>query len=93
MTAKNLKIDPEKGVWQYQEAKAKLSHVMDLVQQEGLQTIVRNRKEVFIVLSKEKYDECMQPKNSLIDFFLNAPSSDIDLDIQRSRELPREFDL
>lgn len=59
-------------VWQYEEAKTKLSRILDLVQETGMQIIVRNRNE-FYVLSKEKYEACIQPKNSLVDFFLKAP--------------------
>ena len=81
------------GVWQYQEAKAKLSQVMDQVQETGMQIIVRNRDEIYVVLSKDKYDQYTQPKNSLIDFFLNAPCSELELDTTRSHDLPREIDL
>lgn len=81
------------GVWQYQEAKAKLSHVMDQVQETGMQTIIRNRDEIYIVLTKELYDQYTQPKNSLIDFFLNAPCPEVELDTSRSQDLPREVDL
>ena len=81
------------GIWQYQEAKAKLSQVMDQVQEKGMQMIVRNRKEVYVVLSKEQYDECVKPATSLIDFFLSAPCPEVDLDITRSQDTPRDFEL
>ena len=81
------------NTWQYQEAKAKLSQVMDLVQETGMQTIVRNRNEIYIVLSKEKYDQVTKPNTSLLEFFLNAPCPEVELDLTRSQELPREFDL
>lgn len=86
-------MDNKTGSWQYQEAKAKLSQVMDLVQQEGMQTIVRNKTEVYVILKREKYEECIRPKTSLLDFFLSAPCPEVDLEIERSRELPREIDL
>ncbi len=82
-----------KGTWQYQEAKAKLSQVMDETQRTGMQIIIRNGKEKFVVLSKDKFDEYAKPKSSLIDFFLKAPYPNIDIDIQRGQDLPREFDL
>lgn len=83
----------QKDVWQYQEAKAKLSQVMDQVQEKGMQTIIRNRDEVYIVLTKKKFDEYCKHETSLIDFFLNAPYSEVDIDVERSRELSRDFDL
>lgn len=88
-----LKPNKKKGVWQYQEAKAKLSEVMNHVQEEGIQWIIRNRTEIFVVLSKNKFDEFIQPRNSLIEFFKSAPYPDTDLDLERNRDLPREIDL
>ncbi len=85
--------DRKADVWQYQEAKAKLSQVMDQVMEKGMQIIIRNRNEVYVVLSKEKYDEYTRPNISLIDFFLSAPCQEIDIDVERSQEKPREIDL
>jgi prevent-host-death family protein len=81
------------GIWQYQEAKAKLSQVMDQVQEKGIQTIIRNRDEVYVVLTKEKFDEYRQHKDSLLDFFLSAPYPEVELDTKRSQELSRDVDL
>jgi Antitoxin Phd_YefM, type II toxin-antitoxin system len=80
-------------VWQFQEAKAQLSKVMDTVQETGMQTIIRNRDEVYIVMSQEQFEKCTRPKDSLLDFFMNAPCPDVDLDITRSEEGIREVDL
>jgi hypothetical protein len=66
---------------------------MDQVQEKGLQTIVRNRKKVYIVLTKEQYDLLVKPATSLVDFFLSAPYSEVDLDITRSQETLREFEI
>jgi len=79
--------------WQYQEAKAKLSQVMDQVQKEGIQSIIRNRTEVYVILTKEKYDECTRPKSSLVDFFLKSPLPEIEIEIERSSETLRDIDL
>ncbi len=79
--------------WQFQEAKAKLSQVMDEVQKKGMQTIIRHGDEVFVVLSKEKYDEVTHSKNTLIDLFKRAPCQDVELDLSRSQETLREMDL
>jgi len=83
----------QNDVWQYQEAKAKLSEVMDLVQKKGMQTIIRNRNEEYIILSKKQYEEYTRPTNSLLDFFMAAPCPDVDLDITRSQEGIRGVDL
>lgn len=90
---KKLSINPKKGIWQYQEAKAKLSLVMDNVTSKGMQIIIRNKDEIFIVLSEEKFNEYQQKKESLIQFFKNSPYPEIELDIKRQKDLPRELDL
>ena len=66
---------------------------MDQVQEKGIQTIIRNRDQVFIVLTKEKFDEYTKHEDSLIDFFMKAPCPEVDLDVTRSSELSRDIDL
>jgi hypothetical protein len=83
----------EGNTWQFQEAKAQLSKVMDNVQETGMQTIIRNRDEVYIILSQEQYEKYTRPKDSLLTFFMKAPCPDLDLDITRSPEGIREVDL
>jgi prevent-host-death family protein len=82
-----------KKAWQIQEAKAKFSELIDVVQKEGMQTITKNGEEVAVLLSKDKFEEMREHKNDLVDFFKKAPFSDIDLQIERSKDLPREFEL
>lgn len=79
------------GSWEFLEAKAKLSQLMDQVEEIGMQVIIRNCSDVYMVLSKEKYDALILPKTSLLEFFLNAPYPELDLDIRRNPELPREL--
>ena len=88
-----LEYGVKDGVWQYQTAKAKLSQVMDDVLGQGMQFIVRNRKEVYVILTKERFDSYHEPKESLIDFFMRAPYPELDLECERRQDLPREFDL
>jgi len=93
MLRKDHSQNKKPTIWQFQEAKAKLSKVMDLAQETGMQMIVRNRNEIYVVLSKEKYDNDLQPKTSLLEFFANSPCPEVELDITRSQDLPREVDL
>lgn len=82
-----------KKAWQIQEAKAKFSELIDVVQEEGLQRITKNGEEVAVVLSKDKFEEMREQKSDLIEFFKKAPFPDLDLKIERSKDLPREFEL
>jgi len=82
-----------KNVWQLQEAKAKFSQLVEDANIKGYQTITRQGKAVAVILSKKEFDKMTQSKNSLLNFFKAAPCQEIELNIQRSKDLPRELDL
>lgn len=83
----------EKNTWQIQEAKAKFSQVVEEATEKGYQVITKNGVPVVVILSKQEFDKMSTPKSSLLDFFRSAPCQDVDLEIQRSKDLPRELDL
>lgn len=83
----------QKNTWQIQEAKAKFSQVVEEATKKGYQVITKNGVPVVVMLSKEEFDKMSKPRTSLLDFFRAAPCQDVDLDIQRSKDLPRELDL
>lgn len=82
----------QKDAWQFQEAKAKLSEVLNKVDESGKQTIIRNKKRFFI-LNEDAYNEYMGSRRSIMDVFLRCPHPDIELDISRSKETLRDLDL
>lgn len=82
-----------KNVWQIQEAKAKFSQLVEEASVKGYQTITKQGEPVAVILSKKEFDKLTQSKSSLLNFFKAAPCQEIDLDIQRSKDLPRELDL
>lgn len=82
-----------KNTWQIQEAKAKFSQVVEETTKKGHQVITKNGVPVVVMLSKEEFDKINKPKTTLINFFKAAPCQDVDWDIQRSKDLPREFEL
>lgn len=43
-----------------------------------------------VILSKESFEQMEEPKNSIIDFFKEAPFPEVELDIKRSKELLRD---
>lgn len=48
--------DPEKGIWQFQEAKAKLSEVLNRADKSGKQVIIRNKKQ-FVIVNEKAYND------------------------------------
>lgn len=79
--------------WQIQDASAKFSQLVRKVETSGTQFITKRGNSIAVIMSKEKYDELIRPSKSLIDFFAEAPLIDVDLDLSRSIDLPREIDL
>lgn len=80
-------------VWQLQEAKNRLSEVIQRTVQKGPQTITVRGKPMVVVLSVEEYERLTRPKTGLLEFFRNSPLVDVDLDVERTNETPREVEL
>jgi hypothetical protein len=81
-----------KGPWQFQDAKAKLSEVLNRVDKNGSQVIIRNKKH-FIILNEEAYQDFIGARRSIMDVFLRCPHPDIELDLSRSKESLRDLEL
>ena len=77
--------------WQVQEAKTKLSEVIDRAISEGPQTITRHGKARAVVISVDEYEALAKKRRNFVDFLLDGPRFDID--IERSKDLPRDIDL
>ena len=80
--------------WQLQDAKNKLSKVVDNAIHSGPQLITRRGNEVVIVLSYAEYQRIIAPKQQLSDFLQNSPLADGEIDLSRDQsDLRAEFDL
>ena len=84
-------------MWQVQEAKSRLSELINLAQKEGPQTITRHGKASAVVLSPAEYEAMKQPKPDFVDFLLsNGPKFDdfeAEFGMTRSKDAGREIDL
>lgn len=77
--------------WQLQEAKSKLSQVINLALKESPQLITRSGKPIAYIVSAESYEK--EQEQSILETLLSCPHKNIKLDIERSKDLPREIDL
>ena len=78
--------------WQLQEAKNKLSRVIDDALTIGPQLITRRGEEVVIVLSYSDYQKLTGNSESLYDFLMRSPLVGSDLDISRDNSpIPDRF--
>lgn len=79
--------------WQLQEAKNRFSEVVDEALAHGPQTVTRHGREVVVILSIDEYKRMKQPQKNLFQFMQESPLHGLELDLARSKDLPRDIDL
>jgi antitoxin Phd len=72
-------------IWQLQEAKNKLSEVVEEALHHGPQVISRRGAEVAVVLSFEEYLTLKKSRTNLAQFFLESPLRGSNLDLKRDK--------
>jgi antitoxin Phd len=79
--------------WQVQEAKARLSELIDKARTEGPQTITKHGVDAAVVVSMEEYKRLL-PKKTLVQFLLEeGPTFPDDFDLERDKSPPRDVSL
>jgi len=79
--------------WQLQDAKNRLSQVVERARSQGPQTITLRGKPAAVVVAFEEYLRLTQPPLSLVEFLQRSPLSGMELRVERSRDTGREVDL
>lgn len=82
-----------KTSWALQDAKNKLSEVVDHALQEGPQMITRRGKETAVIVSIEDFKKLTAPRDSLLSFFQKSPLAGVKLDLDRIDDYGREIIL
>jgi len=78
------------STWQLQEAKNKLSEVIENALSRGPQIITRRGVEVAVVLSYEEYSRLRRPQPDLVEFFRSSPLVGADVEIERDHSPVRD---
>jgi prevent-host-death family protein len=76
--------------WQLQEAKNKLSKVVENALSQGPQIITRRGVEVVIVIAYEQFKKMTVSEQKLSDFFRSSPLAGEALDLTRDKSPIRE---
>lgn len=76
-------------IWQLQEAKNKLSEVVNEAIKHGPQIITKRGVETVIVLSYDQYRKALLNQKKLSEFFRESPLAKSDLDLRRDKSGPR----
>lgn len=79
--------------WQLQEAKNRLSQLVDHALHEGPQTITLRGKPTAVVISVEDFEKLTRPRTPLTEFFRQSPLHGVELDLKRSKDRTRGVDL
>ena len=86
MNSNQKKYSSHDREWQLQEAKNRLSQVLNSAPHDGPQTITLHGKPTAVVVSFEEYRKLTLPRTSLSQFFKQSPLRDFELDLTRSTE-------
>ena len=77
--------------WQLQDAKNKLSELIERAIQKGPQEITRRGKKAAVVLSSQQYARLLKGTETLAEFFRQSPLKGVKFD--RVKDTLREVDL
>ncbi len=80
------------AIWQVQEAKTRLSELIEDADTKGPQIITRHGSERAVILSIADYQALTKGKPSLKDYLLGGPKVD-SFEVKRSRDTGRKVDL
>lgn len=79
--------------WQLQDAKNRLSRLVEEAKSSGPQTITVRGKPTAVVLSVHDYQKLRHRPQKLSAFFAQSPLKGVEIDFTRSQELPRAVEL
>jgi prevent-host-death family protein len=78
-------------LWQVQEAKQRFSELLRAAQLDGPQIVTRHGEEVAVVIDITEFHRLRGDIQDFKDFLRSGPDFE-DLELSRSRDLPRDLD-
>ena len=79
------------SAWQLQEAKARLSEVIQKAAVDGPQSITVRGRPTAVLLSQEEYERLRGSKPGFVDFLRSSPLAGIELLVEREQTPTREL--
>jgi antitoxin Phd len=79
--------------WQLQDAKARLSEVVQSAQTQGPQHITVRGRRAVVLISEKEFQRLQKQKPRFMDFIRQSPLVGIELDLTRDKSPAREIDL
>ena len=79
--------------WQVQDAKQRFSEVLRAAEAGEPQIVTRHGVEVAVVMDISEYRHLRGEAVGLMDYLRAEPLLDVDLEIERRNDVPRDVDL
>jgi prevent-host-death family protein len=79
--------------WQVQEAKQRFSEVIRAAQAGEPQIVTRHGEEIVVIVEISQYRHLRGESTPLMNYLVAGPHVEIDFDVERRRDAPREVDL
>jgi antitoxin Phd len=80
-------------IWKLEDAKNQFSRVLREAVAGKPQRVTRSGHDAVVIVSAEEYDRLTRPKVDLVDFLRASPLADVELHVERSRDLGRDIEL
>lgn len=79
--------------WKLQDAKNHFSELVERAMNDGPQEVTKRGEPAVVILSFSQYQKLCKPKENLATFFKNSPLYGVELDLERSKDSPREIEF
>jgi prevent-host-death family protein len=79
--------------WKLEDAKNQFSRVVREALAGQPQRVTRGGRDAVVVLAAEEYERLTRPTLDLVEFLSQSPLAEVDLDLERPRDIGREIDL
>ena len=81
------------NIWQLQEAKNRFSELVKKAHKEGPQIVTKFGKKSVVVLSVTDYKKFNRHKEDILSFFRNSPLYNLNINLDRDKDVPRKIEL
>ena len=81
------------STWKLEDAKNQFSRVVREALAGYPQRVTRGGRDAVVVVSAEEYDRLTRPQVHLLDFLRASPLAQVELELDRSRDLGRDVEL
>lgn len=86
-------MQEQENTWQLQDAKSKFSQLVDKAMRHEPQFVTKHGNNAVVIISFEDYLKFTKPKDNLIDFLRSSPLMEVDIDVTRNKDIPRDMEL